>query len=531
MKAHVDGDAGRADGALGIAQADHVRQRSDGAAPGFHDRVGPQGALGRGQQIDADGGHMCAALKRVAVHAVEHADMAHQRRAVRLLRRQLGVDLFQPRFELRHDRLGARQRRALRQQHPRHDGIAVKLGKGGELEVAARHHADRNQQHREADPGHRIAPANGQVDERADQPVTGPGHASLDPQPQPLLRARRFEGVDQVMRQDQERLDQRHRQHEEHHHRHHPQHRAEIARQEGERAEDHRGGAERGQHVGKDLARALHRRLHRAAPLFAQPGDVFGDDDGIVHQQADHDQQAQRGHQVQRIADCPHQGDAAHEADRQAHRHPEGKAKAEEQPQHRKDQRQPLKPVDHHEGQPFAHHGGAVGGDFHGYARRRLGAFIVEKGVDRVDHPQAVFGAGLGDIEDRGGLAVEQDHIVIDGKMLGDIGNIAQPHLPARRRRAHEQIGQFLGAAPFLGDPDQQALGLGVEAARRHVEAAGADHAADGRRRQAEFAQRLGAQGDLKLKRREAVDIDLGNTAPAQHPGAHLVGIGFQLGP
>ena len=88
----------------------------------------------------------------------------------------------------------------------------------------------------------------------------------------------------------------------------------------------------------------------RATPPVCR--DVFGDDDGIIHQQAHRYQQCHGADHVEGIAHELHGEEGAHERNGQPHRDPEGIAQPEKQPHDGEYQGQALDAVFQHHVEP-----------------------------------------------------------------------------------------------------------------------------------------------------------------------------------
>ena len=468
---------------------------------------------------------------RVLVLVEAHGEVAHQRRPAGLFGRQRRVDAIRGGEHVVDHRAGARERRALGQEDARLQGIAVDLRKGPELECAACDRRHREDQRRDRHAEGQVAPPHGEGGHRSGDPVANPAQPALDAAlHRALVSPLRPQRPAEVMGQDQERLDERDREHREHDHRHHAQHLPYVALQEGEGAEHAERRQERGQHPRRDLPHPGERRVERRCAGVALARDALGDDDGVVHQQADDDQQPDHGQHVERVAERHHRGDPADERHRQPRGDPERVARAEEQPHGDGHQREAHGAVLDQKREAVAHDVGRAAHDGEGHVGRCAQALLLQKRRDPVGDAQQVVGGGFGDVEEGGGAAVELDHLLLGLKAVVEAGDVAEADLRALRGRDDHEVAQRVEAAPLVGEAQQKLSVRRLDRADRQVDILAADAFGDVLEAQAVAAQRRLGDLDAELALGEPGDGDLRDAAIGLHAPLDRLGVGLQVG-
>ncbi len=143
--------------------------------------------------------------------------------------------------------------------------------------------------------------------------------------------------VRQVVRQDEEALDQAEGQQGEHHDRQHRERPRVAVRHQQDRQEGHRGRQHHAQHGPGHVAGGVDRRLPRRLALREPGGERLGDDDRVVDQDPQHEDQREQGDQVERLAHGVEHQDAAQVAERQpdrGHRRDPPAEEDKQDPQH-----------------------------------------------------------------------------------------------------------------------------------------------------------------------------------------------------
>ncbi len=144
-------------------------------------------------------------------------------------------------------------------------------------------------------------------------------------------------------------------------------------------------------------------------------------------------------------------------------------------------------------------------------------------------HHQSVLLLGLDHLQQRGALAIEQGLLFIQFEAVADAGDLAQADLRARFRADHDQVGQFPGTAPQIGETHQQIALAGLQGTSRQIDAL-ARHAI-GYIGQTEtmFPQGGGGDLDAQLVVGKAVDHNLGDLRDPLHTFLDLLRIGLQI--
>ena len=420
-----------------------------------------------------DGGDVRTRLRCFRVLRVAHADAANQAFAVPVARREAVVHASQSSDHGIHDRLRAVQRRALREQQPRLDDIALDVRKRLESDPAAREHRDGEEQHRDHCAEEWIAPAHRTIHEASRNVVAKPldspvergtkagGHAS----------GAAAEAVGEMMGKNQEGFDETDRKHEDQHHRKHLEHPADVAGDECERTE-HRAGRDEGRgDAGQDFASALDRGIQRSAAALEVARHVLADDDGIVHEQADRDQQSDHGDHVDRVAEEPHQVQAAEEGHRQSRHHPERETQAEEEPHRDEDENDALHAVAHEHPEPVAHHRCGVPAEHQGDSRCGAPAFFGNETLHRLRHPDDILLLRLAHLQPRRAHAVLDDAVLFVLEAVAHGGDVAEPDRSATFAREDHEVLELAHRATLVVETQQDVLFARLDGADGQVHA------------------------------------------------------------
>ena len=219
---------------------------------------------------------------------------------------EAGVELNHVAFDFRHPGRGGDARAKQGQGH-NHE-----TDKGGNRDVA------------ELDQGR---------DERAEHHLRevgqAVGHALLETQ-EPVVARRLVLEVAQVRGQNEKRLDQREDKNRDHDEADLCGHGAERTRDEHERhkhqdCRDDREEDGLDHHVGP-----ADRRAFALDPVFVVEVDALANHDRVIHDNADHEKEGEERDHVERHADGGRDGERSRKGCGNAHRHPEGHRRAQE---------------------------------------------------------------------------------------------------------------------------------------------------------------------------------------------------------
>ena len=141
-----------------------------------------------------------------------------------------------------------------------------------------------------------------------------------------------------MRRQNQQRFQQREGQRRRHHDGQRPHEIAHDAFHHQQRHERHHRRDDRDYNRPDDFLCPAHGRQARRQPFFHMAVAVLAHDDGIVHDHAQHDDQAEQTHHVDGDAGQGHHDERAQERNRQAHRDPKTEAQGEKKRQREEDQ-------------------------------------------------------------------------------------------------------------------------------------------------------------------------------------------------
>ena len=128
------------------------------------------------------------------------------------------------------------------------------------------------------------------------------------------------------------------------------------------RHEGHADAEQRDEGRLRNLARAVHDGVINAFAMFKVPVDILDGNGGVVHQNADGERQAAKGHYVQRLAGAPkrHQRRKYRQRDRSGDDHG-GAPATQEQQDHQTGQAGRNRPFTHHAIDRGFHEQGLVG--------------------------------------------------------------------------------------------------------------------------------------------------------------------------
>ena len=526
----IDRPPARSDLGLGELERDDVGQIAHRAPPPLQHVAEPRVAHLGPEQVDGHGSDVGPRFVGVVVAVVLDPDIAHEAPPLRLVgcilvpHRPGGPD------HVLHHHFGPGERCALGKQQPRLEDVALDVGEGPELELPSGHHREGREQQGQQQPDGQVAPGDRRVHQPPDEPFGEAGEARVEPGPEtpspaPLHGPQR---THQVMRQDEERLDQAERQGEDEDDRHDLEDRPDVPAQERERPEDAHGGEERGEHPRRHLLRAGDRRVEGSEPGVAVAGDVLRDHDGVVHQQADRDEQGHHRDHVEGKAERGHPRDGAHEGDGEARRDPERVAKPEEEPHHEEHEAQSLDAVAQQHGQPVADDGGHVPGDLEGHAGRRAGPLRVDMGPQGVDDIEDVVALALLDGKERGPLPVEEGPVLLALEAVGDGCDVAEPDRgPARRPDDHEPV-EVPGSPALVVEADEDRGVAGLDRADGELHTLRGHRVGEVAEAEPELAHGRGRHLDPDLVLREPSNGHLGDPGNRQQVVLHPFGIGLE---
>ena len=171
QQADVDGPAAGTKLGLGVRDGDDVRDVPRQVPPPADDLIQRNVAYLGLHEIDQHRRHVGARFEGVDVLVVLNADIAHQRRPVRLAPGEFGIDPGKRRRHPPHHVFGPPEGRSLGQQDAGLHDVALQVGEGLELEHAAGDHAQGHQKRGEHQTRGEIPPAHRPVDDSPDHVV------------------------------------------------------------------------------------------------------------------------------------------------------------------------------------------------------------------------------------------------------------------------------------------------------------------------------------------------------------------------
>ncbi len=330
--------------------------------------------------------------------------------------------------------------------------------------------------------------------------------------------------VREVGRQDEQRLEQGDQQHDDDHDRKRPPELAgrtgnEHHRQKG----DHRGQDREGDRQ-RDVACALDCRLQARVAALPVLVDVLADHDGVVDDDAEHDEKREHRDHVDADADERQEQQTADEGNGHPDHDPEGEPQLEE---HRQDQ------------QHDAHRQATVVDQQHQAVAEVLGIVAVDAVADalgqgRVElrqHPQH----RVLNVERRlapdavylhldRGLAIELGVKIPFLEAVLDAGDVAQGHAAAGRRGDDRDARELVGPLLALVHAQQNLPPTGLDRAGGQVPSALLDQPGDVAQGQTVAAQDVARHLDVGDVIGHVAEIDLGDLGFDQQAVAQVLG-------
>ena len=249
-----------------------------------------------------------------------------------------------------------------------------------------------------------------------------------------------------------------------------------------------------------DLAPSIQGRGTAVLPHLQVAVDVLENDDGVVHQDPDHQRHGQEGHQVQGEVEEVHGREGRDQGAGDGDHDDQGVADAVEEDQHDQgdqddgEQEVFLDGVGRVEGE-----GGAVLGDGELQADLGVVPFKLLKGVP--DSLADIDGVGIGLLLNQNPhrrLPVEAADV--DGLLdrVLNLRNVAQADIPALSP-SDDQVTQFVEALEAAGDPDDELSVDVLDLPCREVQVSGIDRLNDLQERKVVGAELLFVQVDPDL--------------------------------
>ena len=275
----------------------------------------------------------------------------------------------------------------------------------------------------------------------------------------------------QVVRQDQQRFDQRPQQAGNDDQRDDPHDLAHRPGHVQQRNEGRHRGQDREDHRRRDLACALDRSFEALTGQALAGIDVLADDDRIVHDDTQDEDEGEQRHHVDRHVEQGHDPEGAHERDEQSHCDPERQPESKEQRKADEDERKTGDRVTHKQVTSAPQYACAVVPGCQPNAVRHAKLRLAHVLFDRCRDRKSILVADAEDLDQLRGLAVEARGLVGVLETVDHRGHVAEPQVrsvPAR------QQDQFLEVATDVGLPfrSQQDLpGVRLDRAAGKVEA------------------------------------------------------------
>ncbi|MQM39976.1 hypothetical protein KBTX_04017 [wastewater metagenome] len=347
-------------------------------------------------------------------------------------------------------------------------GVRLHPGHEDEAHPPARRVGERHRQQRRRQAQGHVAPAHGQRQRTAVAPVDEAAERRAETLLQPVRRrpragARPAAGVPQVRRQDDQRLHQRDGEDRTHHRRDHRPDLAEGPGDEGQRQE----GDDIGEHAHHDRHRDVPRPLHRGGEQPQAPlpvlVDVLAGDDGVVHHDAQRDDEREQRDHVDGHAEPRQEQERPEEGGGDTHGHPERQPQLQEGAQHREHQQQPEEGVAEQQLHALAVDARGVAADGDTDLRRQRRPDLREHPVHGIGDPDGRLPPDPEDLHAHRRLAVvAADVLVRGGEGLAHVSHVGEAHHAPARGRAQDDVAKALCPGEALAHLQQDVAARGL---------------------------------------------------------------------
>ncbi len=242
---------------------------------------------------------------------------------------------------------------------------------------------------------------------------------------------------------------------------------------EGDREEGEDGGDDGGDDGPGDEVCALDGGFVGGVSSFVVSDDIFGDNDGIIDEDADDDDEAEHGEEVEGDACESHHDECAHEGDDHADDDPEADAPVEEEKENEEDEACAEGCVAHEEMEAADDEAGEVGGDGDCAGElfdvctgdaKGVGALFVGFFVGGGDEAEELvgFGEGEGFVLEACGVCLDEfGHF--DGVLVADLIDGERDGGLAVETGADIDIDKAVRDGGDVGESEDLALALGFD--------------------------------------------------------------------
>ncbi len=154
--------------------------------------------------------------------------------------------------------------------------------------------------------------------------------------------------------------------------------------------------------------------------------DILPDDDRVVHDDTEHEDEREEGHDVDRYIEARHQRDRPEKRDRDPEADPEGQTQFQEQRQHDEHQDEPAGATPQHQTESCVQHLRLVLPDGERDPGRHTSLRLFDVFVDAVGDLERTLFPGPEHRDHHGGLDVETGVLIRFGKAIDHGGHVAQ---------------------------------------------------------------------------------------------------------
>ncbi len=276
--------------------------------------------------------------------------------------------------------------------------------------------------------------------------------------------------------------------------------------QEGDDGGEHAEGDGRSQ-----AARALDGGLQRRQALLSHGVHLLGGDDGVVHDDPEHEDEAEDGGEIDRQSEQRHEREGAKEGHEHAYGDPEDGVEPEKEADADEDEDEAAAGVLQQQADAALHDLRAVAHELEFDAVREALVFFEDVFFDLLGDVDGVLGAFTHDGDVNAALAIDaRDHRVLV-EAVGDGGDLTESELGAVRTGEDDDAGVVGAAVGAAAGADGDVSGFGLDDASGQVDGAAADGGADLIKGEAEFTQAGFRDLDADLVVAHAAEVRVGD--------------------
>ena len=294
---------------------------------------------------------------------------------------------------------------------------------------------------------------------------------------------------------------------------HVPEEIAQLTLDEEERRKGHHRGHNCRKHGGQHLQRAVDGRTRSVFAHLVMSIDVLGNDNPVIHEDANHEDHPKQADDVDRHPEHPRENEHARKRHWNGQRHPKRESDVQEQRQQNHHQQEADHPVVHEQVNPLVEHDRTVSDDVQVQAGAD-GFGLVVVAVDVAPHQggdvQNALCREVVHRDDHGGRPIVPiPRGVVFRPPVANLCDVRQPNDAPVGKRPNDNVLNGLGIVTPESPPDNQFLAIGLQPAARGLDVRSANRRTDLGDRQIQFRQAVGPHRHFNLFTREPAQAHL----------------------